>query len=215
MPRLLYLGHPDALFRSRRMLLSRAGYRLDHIEEVQQAVASKAWRASTLTILSLDIPLEERDRLREVIARDGHAAIDLESALRLHGRRTSAEVGPETFLEVIGKAVMRAHAHAEIKGKNVAYVDAERRYIHVTDGFLELIGFHRDEVIGNKIDDFTYPGTAETASQFRRYLKDGRQSGRYFLRHKSGRKITVDFEAGVLADGCMYSKMEELDEEAA
>ena len=103
---------------------------------------------------------------------------------------------------------MASHGHPEIQGRNVAWVDRDRRFVHVTDGFLELIGCDRDEVLGRLIDDFTYPGTANTPEVFHRYLEDGHMAGAYVLRHKSGERVAIEYEAGVLADGCMYSNMQ-------
>jgi hypothetical protein len=39
--------------------------------------------------------------------------------------------------------------------------------------------------------------------------------GRYVLRHKSGAKVPIEFEAGILADGCMYRNMVPVQERKA
>lgn len=213
MPQILYLGMKDALYRSRRMLLERAGYKLSKIQSPQDAIDKKSWRNSVLTIVGARVSAELREKLSRMILEDKGAVLDLAVAFRRRSSTGGSGVGPESFLEIVGQAVMAAHQHEEVQGDCVVWVDAERRYIHVTDGFLELVGFRRDEVIGSRIDDFAYPKTADIAAQFHRYLADGRQSGRFYLRHKSGRKVVVTFEAGVLTDGCMYSRLEPAPEE--
>jgi PAS domain S-box-containing protein len=213
MPQILYLGKTDPLFKSRRILLERAGYKLSPVHDVEKAIEKQAWENCALVILSALIPLLQRRKLKTLVEADGIGVFDLGSSSHYsHNTHGLADGGPNGFLERVGQVAMISHHHPEVRGENVAWVDRERRYIHVTEGFLRIIGYDRDEVIGCFIDDFTYPGSADAAKQFHRYLKDGRQAGRYFLRHKSGKKVAVDFDASVLEDGCMYSSMSAVDD---
>jgi PAS domain-containing protein len=216
MPQVLYLGKPDPLFKSRRILLEHAGYKVNPIHRVEVAIKRRAWHGCALVILAKLIPTAQRERMKALAEADGIGVLDLASSSHYsHSTEGLPDDGPNSFLERVGHAAMASHHHPEVAGDNVAWVDRERRYIHVTDGFLRMIGYDRDEVLGCFIDDFTYPGTADAAKQFHHYLKDGRQAGRYFLRHKAGMKVEVSYEAGVLEDGCMYSSLRVLNEKGA
>jgi PAS domain S-box-containing protein len=204
MASILYLGPKDSLDSSRRILLKRAGYKISAIHDVEEAIRLKSWRGCALVILDKTIPRKHRSIIRAELEEAKIGILDLTSMPPL---RSDGDHGPEAFLELVGQAVMASHGHPEIRGENVAWVDRDRRYVHVTDGFLQLIGYDRDEVLGRFIDDFTYPGTANAQEVFHRYLTDGHMSGRYLLRHKSGAKVAIEYEAGVLPDGCMYSNM--------
>jgi PAS domain S-box-containing protein len=214
MPSILFLGPEDSLDKSRRILLKRAGYKVSPVRTVEEAVRLQSWQGCSLVILAKALPATERKRILRELKAAKMSVLDLKSENSLNRDiRGLGDYGPEGFLELVGQAAMAAHGHPEIAGENVAWVDRDRRYVHVTDGFLNLIGYDRDEVLGRFIDDFTYPGTADTREVFTNYLKDGHMQGRYVLRHKNGEKVLVEFEAGILPDGCMYSNLHQRDEE--
>lgn len=168
-----------------------------------------------MVILAKSITKADRDRIVAELESAKIGVLDLNSSNNVsHGVRGLADSGPETFLELVGRAAMESHGHPEIEGENVAWVDRDRRYVHVTDGFLDLIGYDRDEVLGRLIDDFTYPASANTREVFVEYLKDGHMIGHFLLRHKNGEKVPIDFEAGILPDGYMYSNMRRASQES-
>lgn len=208
MPQVLFLGQKDPLTSSRRILLKRAGYVVSVVHDAEEALERESWRNCTLVILARTISPALHQQLIAKLQAANISVLDLAVTGNFkRDGRGFADLGPESFLELVGRATMAAHGHPEIEGPNVAWVDRDRRFVHVTDGFLQLIGYDRDEVLGRLIDDFTYPGTANTKEEFHRYLKDGHMSGGYVLRHKSGEKVPIEYEAGVLPDGCMYSNM--------
>jgi PAS domain S-box-containing protein len=208
---ILLLGPKDPLHLSRRILLQRAGYQLSETHDAAEAIRNSAWNGCNLVVLSSRVLLTHRRRIQNMASRAGVAVLDLSNRSNGKPARHSLSHTPEAFLEMVGEAAMASHRHPEVEGDNVAWVDRERRYLHVTDGFLNIIGYDRDEVIGRYIEDFTYPGTANAPKEFQRYLADGSMTGRYSLRHKSGKKVAVEFHAGVLEDGCMYSSLKPLD----
>jgi len=42
---------------------------------------------------------------------------------------------------------LRSHAHPELEGKYIAFVDERRRYLDVTDGVCELLSYTRAELL--------------------------------------------------------------------
>ncbi len=216
MAEILFLGPEDSLDGSRRILLKRAGYKLSLVHSVEDAIRLKSWEGCALVLLAKALPAKDRDRIKKELKSAKIGVLDLRSATSLNRDvRGLGDYGPETFLELVGQAAMTSHGHPEIEGENVAWVDRDRRYLHVTDGFLSLIGYERDEVLGRLIDDFTYPGSADPRLVFVNYLNDGQMQGRYVLRHKNGVKVPIEFRAGVLPDGCMYSVIEPVGEKEA
>jgi len=208
MPQILFLGPKDPLDGSRRILLKRAGYKISPVHDINEAIQLKSWEGSALVILGKALPPSERHQVIQKLKAARIGILDLASSPTFKRDRGGLnDYGPESFLELVGRAAMASHGHPEVRGENVAWVDRDRRYVHVSDGFLNLIGYDRDEVLGHLIDDFTYPGTANPKEVFTHYLDNGHMDGRYVLRHKSGEKVPIEFEAGILADGCMYSNM--------
>ena len=183
-------------------MLEKSGYNLSEVTDPETAIRTHEWNNVKLTIIGVSVSPSWRREVLRLTREDSVTVLDVDAALK-----KIADPTPEAFLHIVGQSLMLSHQHPEIKGRNLAWVDGTRRYVHVTDGFLSLIGYDRDEVIGRRIEDFTYPHTANTAAEFRRYVKKGEQTGIYFLRHKSGKKIPIEYEAIVLPDGCMCSKI--------
>jgi PAS domain S-box-containing protein len=104
---------------------------------------------------------------------------------------------------------IRSHSHPELDGKNIAFVDEQRRYLDVTDGVCELLGYTRAELLTMRIDDVTAPVLrAKTSPLFHRFLADGLQEGEYILQHRSGYEIPINYTARVFQDGCMVANLE-------
>jgi PAS domain S-box-containing protein len=104
---------------------------------------------------------------------------------------------------------IRSHSHIELDGRNIAFVDEQRRYLDVTDGVCELLGYTRSELLSMRIDDVTAPVMrSNTSSLFQQYLADGLQQGEYILRHRNGKEIPIDYIARVFPDGCMVARWE-------
>lgn len=99
---------------------------------------------------------------------------------------------------------VRGHSHAELEGANVVFVDEQRRYLDVTDGVCELLGYSRSELLTMRIDDVTAPVMrSNTSSLFQQYLADGLQHGEYVLLHRNGDEVPINYIARVFPDGCM------------
>lgn len=104
---------------------------------------------------------------------------------------------------------IRSHAHTELEGKNVAFVDEQRRYLDVTDGVCELLGYSRSELLNMRIDDVTAPiMRSKTPPLFKQYLQDGLQHGEYILQHRNGTEVPINYTARIFPDGCMVARWE-------
>lgn len=102
---------------------------------------------------------------------------------------------------------IRGHSHAELEGRYVAFVDEQRRYLDVTDGVCELLGYSRSELLTMRIDDVTAPTIRSSASPlFEQYLNDGLQRGSYILRHRNGNEIPITYIARAFPDGCLVAR---------
>lgn len=102
-----------------------------------------------------------------------------------------------------------AHAHAEIAGKYVVFVDANRRYVEVTDDVCQLLGYSRDELLAMTIDDIAAPELRSNVSEtFRQYVAAGGLEGRYCLLNKHGQRVPIHYQSKVYPDGCMVARWE-------
>jgi len=101
---------------------------------------------------------------------------------------------------------IRSHSHVEFEGAYVAFVDEQRRYLDVTDGVCELLGYSRSELLQMRIDDVTaHTMRSNTSPLFQQYLADGLQRGSYVLRHRDGNEIPISYIARAFPDGCLVA----------
>ncbi len=120
---------------------------------------------------------------------------------------------PTVLLHELERLLNRGrHSHPELEGDCLAWANAERRYIEVSDGYCRLLGYSREELLSKSIDDVS----AEPISVpdiFQNYVQKGRLEGTHVLQHRDGRRVPIRFRAFVFPDGCMASRMEPLAEE--
>ncbi len=212
MKAILFVAPEHALTITRRWLLARAGYSVQIAENTGAAAKMLEEGDFNLVILGSLLRAVDRARIAALAKqRTPHPLI-----LAFHSGSTESnedavlhpQDGPEEFLRTVGKLVMKSHGHAEITAPYTVYVDQERRYIHVTDQVCELLDRGRDEILGLRIEDVTYPGTANVPDQFQDYLHTGTQRGLFTLRHRDGSPIPIRYRAQVLADGCLVAEWE-------
>ena len=104
--------------------------------------------------------------------------------------------------------------HPEIDGDYVVFVDANRRYVEVTDGVCRLLGYSREELLTKTIDDIAAPELRPQVSEtFREYISQGELEGNYSLLDKDGSRIPIHYEAKVYPDGCYVARWKPLDQE--
>jgi PAS domain S-box-containing protein len=124
----------------------------------------------------------------------------LEKELEAHQSSASGRIG---------------HSHAEIGGEYVVFVNANRRYVEVTDGVCRLLGYSRDALLCMTIDDVTAPEMRlQVPDTFRQYIAQGGLEGEYTLLAKDGRNIRIQYESKVYPDGCLVARWEPISSES-
>jgi PAS domain S-box-containing protein len=105
--------------------------------------------------------------------------------------------------------------HPEIDGDYVVFVDANRRYVEVTDGVCRLLGYSREELLAKTIDDIADPELrAQVPKTFGEYVKQGEMEGTYSLLGKDGTRIPIRYQAKVYPDGCYVARWKPLNQES-
>jgi PAS domain S-box-containing protein len=104
-----------------------------------------------------------------------------------------------------------SHAHSEIAGEFVVFVDANRRYVEVTDGVCRLLGYSREESLTKTIDEISAPELrAQVPETFRQYITQGGMGGEHSLMAKDGGRIPIRYQSKVYPDGCRVARWEPL-----
>jgi PAS domain S-box-containing protein len=104
--------------------------------------------------------------------------------------------------------------HPEIASDYVVFVDANRRYVEVTDGVCRLLGYSREELLTKTIEDIAAPELRPQVSEtFRDYVSQGELEGNYSLVAKDGSRIPIRYQAKVYPDGCYVARWKPLDQE--
>jgi len=209
---ILYVGPPSVLLTTRKMMLDRARFPFRWTETIKEAVQLLGEQPFPLVIFgelltaSDVLPLAEIIRQRSpetrLLSTGGEAVREFVDGY------LEPQAPPDAFLRLAGSLLMQAHGHPEISGKYVAWVDSDRRYTWVSDGFCQLLGYIREDLLGKTIEEITYPGTSEVAAQFEEFRNAGQQQGEFMLQHQDGSAVPVHFTAQVLPDGCMVSVLE-------
>jgi PAS domain S-box-containing protein len=113
-------------------------------------------------------------------------------------------------LEHVLKA--RTHHHSDLEGEYIVFADRERRWVEVSDGVCKLLGYSRTELLGRTIDELAAPELKESVpDHFESFMRDGFQRGSYALRHRSGRRVPISYQAKVFPDGCLAAWWEPLE----
>lgn len=109
----------------------------------------------------------------------------------------------------------RTHHGPGADGKYVVVADLNRNYTFATDPVCELLGYDRAMLLELRIDDIVDGSTRMTAPLFQEFVAQGTQTGRITLRHRSGRKIQVNYSAMAEPDGCVIAHWEPLESSTA
>jgi PAS domain S-box-containing protein len=105
------------------------------------------------------------------------------------------------------------HLHPEIDGDFVVFVNANRRYIEVTDGVCRLLGYSREELLAKTIDDIAAPELrAQVSETFGKYVRQGEMEGNYSLLAKDGSPIPIRYQSKVYPDGCYVARWKPIDQ---
>jgi PAS domain S-box-containing protein len=98
--------------------------------------------------------------------------------------------------------------NAHLQPQYQVIVDANRRYVAVSESFCKLLGYQRQELIGKKYDEFTVPGTTDIPVVFELFVNAGYMHGIWVLAHRSGTHLLVRYEAWQRSDGLIEGRME-------
>ena len=112
------------------------------------------------------------------------------------------------LLEQVASVVLTSHRHPEWEGDYVAFANADRQYVEVTEGFCKLLGYTRQELQKMRIDDVS--AQEDVSHAWQQFVKNGFLEGTHALRDRSGKTIPIRYKAKVFPDGCMVSRMEPL-----
>jgi PAS domain-containing protein len=104
--------------------------------------------------------------------------------------------------DIAGERYLLSHHHPELEGAEfVAFIDSGRRYVDISEGVCELLGYDRAEMLARTINDVSFHED-EVSRLFAEYLQRGQLDGEYVLRNKSGMPVPIRYRAFVFADGC-------------
>jgi CheY-like chemotaxis protein len=127
--------------------------------------------------------------------------------------------GVKPVLDTLKRMEAMQHARTQhgagSDGKYVVVADLNRNYTFATDPVCELLGYDRAMLLDLRIDDIVDGSTLMAAPLFQQFVADGKQTGRITLRHRSGRKIQVNYSAVVEPDGCVMAHWNPLETLAA
>jgi PAS domain S-box-containing protein len=103
---------------------------------------------------------------------------------------------------------LRSRPCAHVRPQYVVIVDANRRYVDVSDSFCKLLGYPREGLTGKKCDEFTVPGTTDVPVVFELLVNAGYMHGIWVLANRSGTHLLVRYEAWRRSDGLIECQME-------
>jgi PAS domain S-box-containing protein len=103
--------------------------------------------------------------------------------------------------------------HGLIKGAHVppnytVVVDQDRKYVHVSQSFSELVGYKDHELIGRPYDHITAPDTIDIPTARRLFSTLGYMHGLWMLVHRTGYRILVRYEAWLRPDANIQSNID-------
>jgi len=100
-----------------------------------------------------------------------------------------------------------------LKGANIlptytTVVDQDRKYVHVSKSFSDLLGYNAEELIGMRYDHVTALNTADIPTTHTLVSKFGYLHGLWMLVHRRGHLILVRYEAWLRPDTNIQSNIE-------
>src|SRR5271156_1400461 len=106
------------------------------------------------------------------------------------------------------EAALKAPQELKLGPSYTTVVDADRRYVQVSDAFCQLVGYSREELIGRRCDDLTAPNTSDIPAVFNLFSRLGYMQGLWMLVSQQGTRILVRYEAWVRPDSYIERRME-------
>lgn len=218
-PTVLCIDDEESELKVRRLLLQAQGYRV--LTALDGPAGIHLFKSQPIDAVILDYSMPKMDggvvattlkQLRPhvpIIMLSGHGTTPTAAKHSIDAFVAKGQAPAVLLATTASLLNIRSHSHPELDGQYVAFADENRRYLDVTDGVCELLGYSRDELLTMTVDDVTAPKMLDNvAPLFHRYLADGRQEGEYLLLSRRGKEIPINYIARVFPDNCMVARWE-------
>src|SRR5438270_7710179 len=221
---LLCYIHSDSVLAMQREVFRKSGYEIVAAaakEEIQQHIENSEF---DVIILNHTLSFAERKTLAKKTKQRnpkigvlvlhhsgslGNPYVDL---------AVDSRAGVKPMLDTLKRIEAMRHARTHhtpgSEGKYVVIADLNRNYTFATDPVCELLGYDRAMLLELRIDDIVDGSTQVAAPLFQQFVAEGKQTGRITLKHRSGRKIQVNYSSFVKPDGCVVAHWEPLESSA-
>jgi PAS domain-containing protein len=217
-PRLLLCSKQDSGFlQSQMALFESSGYPVTTALTAEEIESQTSADGFDIAVLNHTLPFAERTRLASKIKKhDWKKGVLILHASGANGnphadaavdsRSDASEVLNALKKVEVLRAMRVQHAHED--RRPIVVVDPDRNYIFANDPACRLVGFDHAEFLQLRIDEIVVGGSQVVQPLFKDFVAEGTQMGTIKLRHRSGRMITVTYEAQVRPDGYMMARWE-------
>jgi len=212
---LLCSRHSDSVLAMQRAVFRDSGYPVVGAaakEEIQDHIEN-----TDFDVIILNYTLSFADR--KTLARKAKQRNPNNGVLVLHHSGSlgnpyvdlavDSRAGVKPMLDTLKRIEAMRHARTHhvpgADGKYVVVADLNRNYTFATDPVCELLGYDRAMLLELRIDDIVDGSTQVAAPLFQQFVAEGKQTGRITLKHRSGRKIQVNYSSFVKPDGCVVA----------
>lgn len=122
--------------------------------------------------------------------------------------RYESEAEYPEWTRSIVKTLRQELGALQVEPQYVTVVDSDRKYVEVSDGFCQLVGYQREELVGKRYDDLTAPNTNDIPIVFDLFQKLGYMHGMWMLVSREGTRILVRYESWVRPDSYIEGHMQ-------
>jgi PAS domain S-box-containing protein len=108
------------------------------------------------------------------------------------------------WLNVMQQALLKG---ANIPPTYTTVVDQDRKYVHVSKSFSELVGYNVEELLGMRYDHLTALETADIPTTYTLFSRLGYMHGLWMFVHRTGYRILVRYESWLRPDKNIQSNI--------
>ena len=99
-------------------------------------------------------------------------------------------------LEVVSAWLAYHEAEESERNSFVLIVDEDQRYVAVSRGVTDILGYAPEELVGQRIESVVASdGRADPGRDWLRFLNDGRQEGEYSILDRDGHEMRLRYQA--------------------
>jgi PAS domain-containing protein len=95
-----------------------------------------------------------------------------------------------------------------VESDHVTVADNDRKFVEVSDGFCQLVGYEREQLIGLRYDEWTAPNTNDIEKVHRLFSRLGYMHGLWMLVTRGRMRILVRYEAWLRPDSLIEARIE-------